>query len=137
MKALMLVGVVVGALVAAVFLQASSPTSDQPSLGSRVDRFVGVVQNETRQLGSQIREGFREARQKIDQLGVEGRVYARLHWDKELQRASISVDVDKNALAVLRGTAPNRAAKTKATEIARDTVGVVQVRNDLAIDAGH
>jgi len=64
---------------------------------------------------------------------VEGRVYARLHWDKALQDASISVDVGKDGLATLHGTVPNEATKAKAEQLADDTVGVQRVANELSI----
>jgi hyperosmotically inducible periplasmic protein len=66
-------------------------------------------------------------------MGVQARVYARLHWDKALNDAAISVEVQKGGLITLRGTVADRSAKTKAAELTRDTVGVERVVDDLKI----
>ncbi len=138
MRIITLVAVVMVAVVAMALLQgAAPPRSDQQSSGSQTNGFVESVQKEVRNLGQQVSEGFRDAKQKIDQLSTEGRVYGRLHWDKGLQDMSIYVDVDNHGLAVLRGTVPNEAAKTKAEQITKDTVGIDRVQNDLVIDAKH
>ena len=66
-------------------------------------------------------------------MGVEGRVYARLHWDKALYGASISVDAGKDARITLRGTVLDAKARAKAEQLAGDTVGVQRVVNELKI----
>ena len=62
-----------------------------------------------------------------------GRVYARLHWDKALYVASISVDVGKDGNTTLRGTVADERAKAKAEQLTGDTVGVQRVVNELKI----
>jgi osmotically-inducible protein OsmY len=94
---------------------------------------IGDLREEAKDVAGQIREGLERARATVEQLGVAGRVYARLRWDKALSGAAISVDVPKDGLAVLRGTVPNEAAMKKAVELAFETVGVEQVRNDLRV----
>jgi osmotically-inducible protein OsmY len=88
---------------------------------------------EAKDVVNQIREGFERAVAAIEQLGVAGRVYARLRWDKALSGASVSVDVPKEGLVVLRGTVPNEAAIRKAVELAYDTMGVERVTSELRV----
>jgi len=67
-------------------------------------------------------------------MGVQTRVYSRLHWDKNLGDARIDIEV-KNGTAILRGAVKTLQAKTRALELARDTIGVARVDDHLTIDA--
>lgn len=111
--------------------------AEPPSVGERVDQVLGELKQGARAVGSRIEKGWHQFREQVDQLGVEGRVYARLRWDKALEEASISVDANKEGLVVLRGTVRDAAAKTRAEELAGTTVGVSGVRSELAIDPGR
>ena len=44
-------------------------------------------------------------------MGVAGRVYGRLHWDKDLEGAKIDLDVKENGVATLAGTVPDVRAQ--------------------------
>jgi hyperosmotically inducible periplasmic protein len=102
-------------------------------IGKKVDQAIGQLREEAKDVAGKVKNGFEEARASVDRLGVEGRVYARLHSDKALNGASISVDVGKDGNATLRGTVPNEAAKVKADQLAADTVGVQRVVNDVTV----
>jgi osmotically-inducible protein OsmY len=95
-------------------------------LGEKIDRGV-------ERLGSELRQGWAEIRRAADRMGVQARVYARLHWDKTIQPASIDIAVENSNTVVLKGSVPTNAAKTKARQLAQDTVGVSEVIDDLAI----
>jgi osmotically-inducible protein OsmY len=45
----------------------------------------------------------------------------------------LSIDVGRGGLVTLRGTVPNEAARTKAGDLARQTVGVENVQNELKV----
>ena len=68
-------------------------------------------------------------------MGVQGRVYGRLHWDKSLENAKLEISVCDNHAVVLSGNVASTAAKEKAEELARDTIGVGSVVNELTVAA--
>lgn len=115
--------------VAPVFVQQSSAQT----IGQRVDQAFGKIESGAQNLADRARQEFEKARAAVDQLGVEGRVYARIHWDKGMVGSSISVDVGKGGVTTLRGTVPTEAAKAKAAQLAGDTVGVSSVANQLKV----
>jgi len=104
-----------------------------PTVGQRVDQAIGEIRQEARDLAVQVREKFEQVRARVEQMGVAARVYARVHWDKALSQASISVDVDKDGVATLTGTVPSEAAKAKAASLANYTVGIQRVVNNLDV----
>ena len=95
-------------------------------LGQQLDRGV-------EEIGQQLRRGWAEIRGTVDRLGVQGRVYGRLHWDKALNEATIDIEMQDNSTVVLTGSVSSDAAKQKAESLTRDTVGVGQVVNRLAV----
>ncbi len=109
-----------------LFVAFPAPSTGAESVGQKIGEGID------RAIGS-VKEGWKEVRTKVDQMGVEARLYARLHWDKGLTAASITIDVRKGGVAVLRGTVASEAAKAKAEQLAGDTVGVEQVDNQLKI----
>jgi hyperosmotically inducible periplasmic protein len=85
------------------------------------------------QLGTQIQEGWAEVRQSVDRMGLTGRVYARLHWDKALQDAALEIEAEEGQTVVLKGSVPSQAAKEKAVQLAQETVGVKRVVDRLSV----
>jgi osmotically-inducible protein OsmY len=66
-------------------------------------------------------------------MGLQGRVYGRLHWDKALEGASLDITIRDTTTVVLTGSVSSEAAKSKAEQLARDTTGVGNVVNQLAV----
>jgi osmotically-inducible protein OsmY len=102
-------------------------------VGQQVDRVFGQLREEAGELAGDVRQGFEKARAAVDRMSVEARLYARLHWDKALSDAPISVDVDRDGVALIQGTVSSEEAKAKAGQLAEDTVGVNRVTNDLEV----
>jgi osmotically-inducible protein OsmY len=102
-------------------------------IGSK--RTSNQIREGAKDVANQLEEGFEKVRASVDRMSVAGRVYARLRWDKALNNASISVDVSKDGVTTLHGTVGNEAAKKKAEDLARDTVGVDRVTNELEVVA--
>ena len=127
----------VPALFIAIGLTVGSTNYAQESagekIGKKVDEAFEKLSEEAQGIGQEVREGFDKVRAMVDRLSVAGRVYARLHWDKSLYAASISVDVQKDGVALLSGTVPNDEARTSAAKLAQDTVGVDRVINELKV----
>lgn len=125
-------GLVVLCALFAAAMVAEKPKSHQ-TLGERVDSAVGVMRQEAGTVAEQLRRGYERARIEVDNLGTNGRVYARLRWDKTLAGATVYIEVQEGGLVVLRGTVPNKSAKSRAVELARDTVGVARVTDELKV----
>ena len=79
-----------------------------------------------------IKDQYNRASGAVHSMGVENRVYSRLHWDKALNASKIESSV-KDGVVTLRGTVPDIKAKAKAVELAADTVGVTKVVDNLTV----
>jgi len=99
----------------------------------RVNEAVSEIQEGAHTLAGQIREEYEKARAAVDRMGIAGRVYARIRWDKALSGGSVSVRVEKGGKATLRGTVPSEDARSKASQLAADTIGVESVVNELKV----
>jgi hyperosmotically inducible periplasmic protein len=118
-------------IVAALWL-AISPANlaAQEGLGERLGRELDEKLNK---LSSEFREGWAKVEQLVDQLGVRGRVYARVHWDKVLTSEPIKIDMEDASVVVLTGQVSDEAARKKAVRLAEDTVGVTRVIDRLEV----
>jgi osmotically-inducible protein OsmY len=67
-------------------------------------------------------------------MAITATVKTRLAADTELSALAINVDT-RAGHVVLHGTAPDTAARTHATELARSVEGVVAVDNALTVQA--
>lgn len=95
-------------------------------LGAQLDRTIDRVSNE-------FRENWQALQKMVDRMGVHGRVYSRLKWDKALVDAEIQLEVESEGVVVLNGTVPDAAAKSKAIALAKETVGVERVVETLKV----
>jgi len=89
--------------------------------------------------GRSIRNGFQSAfsksRESVHEQEVLSRVYSRIHWDKMLVGSTVEIDAAEGGTITLRGAVPDAAAKKRAVILARDTVDVTSVVDDLTIAA--
>jgi len=113
--------------------QAPQPQkTEQPGtaaqIGEKIDRGLS-------QIGSELSQAWADVRKSVERMGVQGRVYGRLHWDKALEGAKVEISVRDNQAVVLSGNVASAAAKEKAEQLARDTVGVGSVVNELTVAA--
>jgi len=110
--------------------QASPPPPAQPGtaaqIGEKIDR--GLTQ-----IGAEFSQAWADVRKSVERMGVQGRVYGRLHWDKALEGAKFEVDVRDNQVVILSGSVPTAAAKQKAEQLANETTGVRSVVNELSV----
>jgi osmotically-inducible protein OsmY len=119
------------AMTAGCFLAATAvPTMAEEGVGEQLGR---KIDRGLTDLANDLREGWNQAKRSLDQLGLQGRVYARLHWDKDLSSAPLDLDVKETDIVVLKGSVSSAAAKAKAEQLARDTLGVRDVINELAV----
>ena len=131
LRFIMLGGTVVLCVIVSAVVQGQEGTGEQ--VGKKVDKTVDELREGAKIVAGRVQKGIEDVRASVERLGVEGRVYARLHWDKALHGASVSVDVDKDGNTTLRGTVLDEKAKAKAEQLAGDTVGVQRVVNELKI----
>lgn len=91
-----------------------------------------AVRDGINKTGGTVREGFTKTRESVQGMGVLSRVYGRLHWEKSLHASAIYVKAEAGAVT-LRGSVPDQAAKAKAVDLTKDTVGVTHVIDQLKV----
>lgn len=107
-----------------------SNTNAQEGIGERIGESIDRGLD---RLSGEIQENWASLRKFVDKLGVQGRVYSRLRWDKQLEKAEIEVDVAAGGTVRITGRVANAAAKEKAIELTKGTVGVTRVVDDLQV----
>jgi BON domain len=120
-----LFGTVLFALLSAE-LQAQEGRAE--GVGERIDRGL-------EQLGEKLRSTWTDIRKSVDGLGVRGRVYGRLRWDKSLADQAIDIQVQENDVVVLSGIVADEEIREKTVRLAQDTVGVREVVDQLKVEA--
>lgn len=85
---------------------------------------------EMRQAGREVHESMLD---KTRDAAITAQVNARLTGDSDLSALGIDVDTSGGRV-VLKGSAPNTAARERATMLARGVDGVVGVDNELRIE---
>jgi osmotically-inducible protein OsmY len=149
----------VSVLLASLALAGCSKTDDTTT--AQADRNAGVVQNEprtvpdnsdnsmaegakdaadaTRQAANDVKNATRsaadQASNKVADAVITTSVNAELAKDPTLSAVHINVDTDAGRVA-LKGTAPDAAAKERATQLASAVKGVVSVDNQLTVGNG-
>jgi len=116
-----------------------TPPAQQPkgageTIGETVDSVVKTLKRGARATAETLQEQYQQARTAVHNMGVQARVYSRLHWDKNLEDARIDVEV-RDGTAILRGAVKSLQAKARAHELARDTIGIDRVDDHLTIEA--
>jgi len=69
----------------------------------------------------------------VNRMNAPARVYSRLHWDRSLNSAKIEVHPIKGGGVLLRGTVADEAARERAVGLARDTMDVSEVIDELNV----
>jgi hyperosmotically inducible protein len=70
--------------------------------------------------------------QQVDDATITSKVKAKLTADPEVNPFNIDVDTDAGVVT-LRGRVEDPEAKTEAAKLARNTTGVVSVRNEIRV----
>lgn len=134
----------VPALAAAAALTLSACNrQDDRTVGQKVDSTMAKVEQKADQAVAEMKEGSSTARseagQALDTAGskvkdatITTTVNAELVRDKDLSATKIDVDTMAGRVA-LRGTAPDAAAKERATLLAQKVDGVTSVDNQLQV----
>ncbi|WP_435017132.1 BON domain-containing protein [Tundrisphaera sp. TA3] len=102
-------------------------------VGEGLDEAGRAVRRGFQTAGQAVRGGVNSAKTSVYNMEVVNRIYSRLHWDKALATSTLEAEVRAGGIVVLSGVVPDRAAKLKALTLTADTVGVVQVVDQVAI----
>jgi hyperosmotically inducible periplasmic protein len=109
------------------------PKTTGEKIKEKVGSAVESVKKGAASASEAVRERFAAARQWVDRMGIEARVYSRLHWDKDLNTAKIELATPRAGSIVLSGTVADEKARAKAVGLTRDTLGVVEVTDHLVV----
>jgi osmotically-inducible protein OsmY len=72
----------------------------------------------------------------LGETSLSARVESRLRWESALADASIEVHPGGNGVVTLRGTVAGPGLRQKAVEVARTTLGVERVLDELEVTEG-
>jgi hyperosmotically inducible protein len=110
---------------------------DDKTTGEKIKEKAGEIGSTIKRGAVSVEEAlkaqFQRARAAVTKMGVESRVYARLHWDKALAGSKIELTAPRAGAIRLSGVVPDAKARAKAVELATDTVGVTEVIDNLAV----
>ncbi|MBG6082748.1 BON domain-containing protein [Rubrivivax gelatinosus] len=137
-----LAATVIAAAVAALVLTACGRNDDR-SAGEKIDSATAAAGNTAERAGNSVEKAAERtgdaignatdrAGAAIDDASVTARVNAELAKDPDLSALRINVDTDAGRV-VLKGSAPDAAARERATEIAARVEGVKGVDNRLEV----
>jgi hyperosmotically inducible protein len=118
------------ALLAAALIAPAVTVHARQGAGERAGE---ALDNAGRNIRRGVQNAFARSRATVHEQEVLARVYSRIHWDKMLVGSTLELEVRDDGTAVLRGAVPNKASKERAVVLARDTVGVTQVVDELTI----
>lgn len=127
---------VAAAAAVALSLAACGERDDERTIGQRMDSGAAQVERRTESMTADARNAMGETRQemsnKVKDAAITTSVNAQLAKDKDLSALGIDVDT-QNGRVRLSGTAPDAAARERATSLARSVDGVTAVDNQLTV----
>jgi hypothetical protein len=137
--------VAVAAALALTALAACDRASDDRTAGQRVDSAIakseqraGAMKDDAKaaaaDAGKSVQSAANDVSDKVKDAAITTAVNAKLAQDKGLSALRIDVDT-VNGRVSLRGTAPDAAARERATTLASAVDGVVSVDNQLVVSA--
>ncbi len=130
-------GVMVPAVLGLTLTVGTWGIAQQPktseTLGEKVEDVVEGIKRSARTTSESLKEEYQKVRASVHDMGVQSRIYSRLHWDKDLNNSKLELEF-KEGTVTLHGTVKSLVVKAKAAELARDTVGVDRVDDHLTIE---
>ena len=131
-------GITTGLMIAAcgtyvVQARQQDPRTTGQKIGDSLRGAEQSLERGARAVGDSVKDGWDRAKGAVQKMGVESRVYGRIHWDKDLNGAEIDLEMKDTGVVVLKGTVADEASKTKAVSLAKETLGVTTVIDQLAV----
>ena len=102
-------------------------------IGAKLDEVGRDIKGGLKTAGSEIKEQFASVKTTVENMGVESRVYSRIHWDKALADATIELTASQDGVITLDGSVATAQAKSQAAKLAQETLGVTKVVDRLAV----
>ena len=121
------------ALLALGWASAGSAQGTGKKVGEKLDEVGREIKGGLGRAGDAAKEQYGRAKQSVQNMSVEARIYGRIHWDKALNDALIDLTVTSDGAVTMTGSVADAKAKARAVELARETVGVTKVVDTLAI----
>lgn len=132
---LLLIAPLTAGLLALAACDNKTPTTE--TAGQKLDSVIATTEQKTEQLSADAKVNAAEAQkdtsEALSDAAITTRVNAQLAADPTLSAIKIDVDTS-NGRVRLSGTAPDDAARDRATTMASAVSGVVTVDNQLKID---
>ncbi len=107
--------------------------AQQGQVGQGFDNAGRVMKRGFQSAGNAVQGGFLKTRTSVHNMEVVSRVYSRLHWDKALTTSNLELEVTNGGIATLTGVVPDAEAKAKALALTSETVGVMQVVDQVVV----
>lgn len=111
---------------------------DQRTAGQAVDETLAKVEQKSEAAADEARRAAAEAGDKVAAVArdaaITTEVTAALARDGSLSALKVDVDTSDGRV-VLRGSAPDAAARERATRLAADVKGVTAVENQMTVEA--
>ena len=105
-------------------------------VGEKLDQAGRDIRSGLNRAGQDAKDKFASAKTSVQNMGVESRVYGRLHWDKSLNDATIELAVSEQGVVTLNGSVATAKAKIRAVDLTQETMGVTEVIDQLAVRPG-
>ncbi len=121
--------------LAAATLLAACDRGDNRTVGERTDSVIAQSERGARDMGSSAKQAAGDTADKTKDMAITAKLKSQLAADDGLKATQINVDTNAGQVT-LRGTAPDAAAKERATQLARSVSGVVEVDNQLSVKQG-
>lgn len=130
-----------GTLAVALALPGCSRREEAQTAGQQVDAAIAkadekidaaqaAIERDTEQAKKATAEAARAAGEVLTDSAITAQVKASLAGDADLRTLDVSVETQAGRVS-LRGTAPDAAARNRATQIAAAVKGVAAVDNQL------
>jgi hyperosmotically inducible periplasmic protein len=117
---------------AALALTGCNRGGDTTTAGEKIDAATAKTESAMNSAANKVENAADRAGAKMDDAGITAKVNAELAKDPALSALKIDVDTS-NGRVVLRGSAPDAAARDRATQLASTVQGVSAVDNQLEV----
>jgi osmotically-inducible protein OsmY len=124
------------ALAAAAAALTLAACDNNRSVGQNVDRGLASAERKTEQVASDARQATANATAKASEQIADASITTAINaeYAKDDRLSAIKIDVDTNdGRVTLTGSAPDAAAKDRATMLANNVKGVKTVDNKLDV----
>jgi hyperosmotically inducible periplasmic protein len=118
------------ALLVVTVLGVTSTTHAQQGIAGRAGE---ALDNVGRTIRSGVENEVATNNVAVYEQELLSRVYSRIHWDKYLVWSTLEIQAQADGTAILRGAVPDKVYKDRAVVLARDTVGISKVVDELTV----